>query len=74
MSDKWRTTRNARGARASRSNQNLVVLLDHDIAMDGLHVFSITRNGHGLVYRLLASGAAGQPYDSILVCVDVNAP
>ena len=57
----------------SSSNQDLVVLLDHDIAMDGSHVFSITRNGHGLVYRLLASGAAGQPHDSILVRVNMNA-
>jgi hypothetical protein len=35
-----RATRYARGARASRSNQNLGVLLDHDMAMDRLHVFS----------------------------------
>ena len=58
---------------ALRLKQNLIVLLDHDIAVDGFHVFGITRNGNGLVYRLLASGAAGQPYDSILVRVDMNA-
>jgi hypothetical protein len=45
----------------SRSNQDLVVLLDHDIAMDGFHVFSITRNGHGLVYRLARAMTAVDP-------------
>ena len=66
-----RETRVVRGH--LRLKQNLIVLLDHDIAVDGFHVFGITRNGNGLVYRLLASGAAGQPYDSILVRVDMNA-
>jgi hypothetical protein len=65
--------RDTRGALASGSNRRLVVVFDHKFAMDGLHMFGVTRNGHGLVYRLLASGATGQPHDSVLVSVDMNA-
>src|ERR1700730_11224815 len=50
-----------------------VILLDFDIVMHRLDVFGFTRNGRGLVCRFLGSGAAGQPYDSILVRVDMNA-
>jgi hypothetical protein len=51
-----------------------VVLLDLNVAVNRLHVFGITCNGHGFVGGFLGSGAAGQPYDSILVGVDVDAP
>ena len=37
----------------------LVVLPDAEVAVDGLHVFSVTRNGHGLVDRFLAPGGTG---------------
>src|SRR5579864_4323096 len=50
-----------------------VILLDFDIVMHCLYVLCVTRDGDGLVSRFLGSGAAGQPYDSILVGVDVNA-
>src|ERR1700730_231402 len=51
-----------------------VVLLDFNLAVDRLYTFGLTRNGFGLVYRFLGSGAAGEPHDSILVRVDMNTP
>lgn len=57
----------------STSNRPLVILLDREAVMDRLHVFRVSRNGHGLVYRSLASGATAQPYDTILVSIDMNA-
>ena len=51
-----------------------VVLLDLNVAVNRPYVFGLTRNGLGFVRRFLGSGAAGQPYDSILVGVDMNAP
>src|ERR1700693_1830129 len=51
-----------------------VVLLDFSLAVDRLYTFGLTRNGLGLVCRFLGSGAAGEPHDSILVRVDMNAP
>jgi uncharacterized protein DUF5329 len=51
-----------------------VVLLDLNVAMNRPYVFGLARNGLGLVRGFLGSGAAGQPYDSILVGVDMNAP
>src|ERR1700730_5505307 len=50
-----------------------VIFLDFDIVMHRLYMFCVTRNGSGLVCCFLGSGAAGQPYDSILVGVDMNA-
>src|SRR6202011_2531235 len=64
-----RPTRGAPGILAGVS----VILLDFEIVMHRLDVFGVTRNGRGLVCRFLGSGAAGQPYDSILVRVDMNA-
>ena len=51
-----------------------VVRLDFNVAVDRLYVFGPTRNGHCLVRRLLGSGAAAQPHDSVVVGVDMNAP
>jgi hypothetical protein len=51
-----------------------VVLLDLKVAVNRPYVLGVTRNGHGLVGGFLGSGAAGQPYDSIPVGVDMNAP
>jgi hypothetical protein len=65
--------RDTRGALASDSNRRLVVQLDHKFAVDGLHMFGVTRNGHGLIDGLLASRATGQPHDSVLVSVDMDA-
>jgi len=50
-----------------------IVLLDLNVAVNRLHVFGITCDGDGLVRGFLGSGAAGQPYDSILVGVDMDA-
>ena len=50
-----------------------VVLLDLDVTVNRPHVFGVARNGHGLVRGFLGSGAARQPYDSILVGIDVDA-
>src|SRR6185437_5030773 len=49
-----------------------VILLDFEIVMHRLNVFCVTSNGRGLVCRFLGPGAAGQPYDSILICIDMN--
>jgi uncharacterized protein DUF5329 len=51
-----------------------VVLPDLNVAVNRPHVLGVTRNGHGLVRGFLGSGAAGQPYDSILVGIHMNAP
>jgi hypothetical protein len=69
-----RPTRGARRTDASVQTRTSIVLHDLDVAVNHLHVFSLTRNGLGLVCRCLGSGAAGQPHDPILVRVDMNAP
>jgi hypothetical protein len=50
-----------------------VVLLDLNIVVNCSYVFGLTRDGRSLVRCFLGSGAAGQPDDSILVRVDMNA-
>jgi hypothetical protein len=51
-----------------------VVLPDLKVAVNRSHVFGVARNGHCLVGGFLGPSAAGQPYDSIPVGVDMNAP
>lgn len=41
--------------------------------MDIPYTVGVSRNGHGLVCRFLSSGGAGEPNDSILVSIDMNA-
>jgi hypothetical protein len=60
--------------RPTLQTKTLVVLPDFKLAVDRLYTFGLTRNGRGLVCGFLGSGAAGEPYDSILVRVDMNAP
>src|SRR6185312_2235838 len=51
-----------------------VVLPDLDVVMHCRDVFRLTRDGRGLICGFLGPGAAGQPYDSVLVGVHMNAP
>jgi hypothetical protein len=43
-----------------------------DRALHIFHALGVTGDGHGLVNRLLVVGAATQPYDAILVGVNVD--
>src|ERR1700730_1342796 len=80
LSHVWGTSRTTRTAwcacdrRIWFKPRTLVVLLDFNLAVDRLNTFGLTRNGLGLVCRFLGSGGAGEPHDSILVRVDMNAP
>src|ERR1700728_934931 len=49
-----------------------VVLLDCNVAVDGLDVLGRTRDGHGFVCCRVTAGVAAQPYDAILVRLDMN--
>ena len=69
-----RPGRGALGTDISGPDGLSVVLLDLKVAVNRPHVLGVARNGHGLVRCFLGSCAAAQPYDSILVGVDVNAP
>jgi hypothetical protein len=55
-------------------SRNSIVLLDFNVAVDVLYTFGLASNGHGLVRRFLASGAATEPHDSVFVGIDVNMP